>query len=414
MRSARQRRHLVGVHRKAHRAARLAPFEAGIDEDAVEPLGLGLALDQSRARHDQRLPDRRAPGACRAALSAAARRSSIRLLVQLPMKMCSTATSCMRCAGRQAHIIERLAAPRRASPGSAKLSGSGTTPVIATTSSGLVPQVTVGAISLASSRTIGRTSRPRRSASVRHQLDSAVPVRALRRHRAALEIGESLSRRARTGRSAHRPRSTCWRRSAVPRCSSSRNVAAAIFDRRGRCRRLRRSAPTIARIDILGRHAEAEARRRRGFPASSTAPAAVSALREHARPRSCRCRRRARPSAPCAAVWLSPQTTVVPGRVNPCSGPTTWTMPCSAASTSMYGTSNSANVVARAPRAVSRLPDLRSAMVRRCRCRAGWSARCDRRQRASGRDGAPCGRRHAGLRMPAGGSPRGPDADRCR
>ena len=48
------RRHLVGVHRQAHRAAGLAPFEAGLDEDAVEPLGLGLALDQPRAGHDQR------------------------------------------------------------------------------------------------------------------------------------------------------------------------------------------------------------------------------------------------------------------------------------------------------------------------------------------------------------------------
>ena len=28
---------LVGVHREAHRAARLAPFEAGVAEDAVEP-----------------------------------------------------------------------------------------------------------------------------------------------------------------------------------------------------------------------------------------------------------------------------------------------------------------------------------------------------------------------------------------
>jgi hypothetical protein len=41
------------------------------------------------------------------------------------------------------------------------------------------------------------------------------------------------------------------------------------------------------------------------------------------------------PSAPCEAVWLSPHTTVVPGRVKPCSGPTTWTMPCSGALASM-------------------------------------------------------------------------------
>ena len=35
------------------------------------------------------------------------------------------------------------------------------------------------------------------------------------------------------------------------------------------------------------------------------------------------------PNAPCVAVWLSPQTIVMPGRVRPCSGPMTWTMPCS-------------------------------------------------------------------------------------
>jgi hypothetical protein len=34
------------------------------------------------------------------------------------------------------------------------------------------------------------------------------------------------------------------------------------------------------------------------------------------------------PKAPWVEVWLSPQTTVVPGRVKPCSGPMMWTMPC--------------------------------------------------------------------------------------
>jgi len=33
------------------------------------------------------------------------------------------------------------------------------------------------------------------------------------------------------------------------------------------------------------------------------------------------------PKAPWVEVWLSPQTTVMPGRVAPCSGPITWTMP---------------------------------------------------------------------------------------
>src|SRR3546814_1174886 len=31
------RRHLVGVHREAHRAARLAPFKARFNEDTVQP-----------------------------------------------------------------------------------------------------------------------------------------------------------------------------------------------------------------------------------------------------------------------------------------------------------------------------------------------------------------------------------------
>ena len=34
------------------------------------------------------------------------------------------------------------------------------------------------------------------------------------------------------------------------------------------------------------------------------------------------------PSAPWVEVWESPQTRVRPGWVTPCSGPTTWTMPC--------------------------------------------------------------------------------------
>ncbi len=33
------------------------------------------------------------------------------------------------------------------------------------------------------------------------------------------------------------------------------------------------------------------------------------------------------PKAPCVLVWLSPQTTVMPGKVAPCSGPMTCTMP---------------------------------------------------------------------------------------
>ncbi len=33
------------------------------------------------------------------------------------------------------------------------------------------------------------------------------------------------------------------------------------------------------------------------------------------------------PNAPWVAVWLSPHTSVTPGNVKPCSGPTTWQIP---------------------------------------------------------------------------------------
>src|SRR5215475_14932904 len=45
-------RNRVAVDRETHRAAGLAPFEAGLEKDAVQPLGLGLPLDVLRARDD--------------------------------------------------------------------------------------------------------------------------------------------------------------------------------------------------------------------------------------------------------------------------------------------------------------------------------------------------------------------------
>ena len=47
------------------------------------------------------------------------------------------------------------------------------------------------------------------------------------------------------------------------------------------------------------------------------------------------------PKAPWVAVWLSPQTMVMPGWVRPCSGPMMWTMPWRMSSIEKYGTPNS-------------------------------------------------------------------------
>ena len=42
------------------------------------------------------------------------------------------------------------------------------------------------------------------------------------------------------------------------------------------------------------------------------------------------------PNAPCVEVCESPQAMVMPGWVKPCSGPTTWTMPCLPLDVSKY------------------------------------------------------------------------------
>src|SRR6185312_6089153 len=86
---------------------------------------------------------------------AVARRSSMRLLVQEPMNTTSTLASATGWPASRPMYSRARSAEARLS-GLAKLCGSGTRSVTATTSSGLVPQVTSGAI-LAASSTISRS-----------------------------------------------------------------------------------------------------------------------------------------------------------------------------------------------------------------------------------------------------------------
>src|SRR6202034_3093252 len=46
---------LVRVHRKAHRATRLAPIEASLGENLVQAFGFRLLLHDSRAGYDHRI-----------------------------------------------------------------------------------------------------------------------------------------------------------------------------------------------------------------------------------------------------------------------------------------------------------------------------------------------------------------------
>ena len=85
-------------------------------------------------------------------MAAAARMSSIRPLVQLPMNTTSIFRSAASGPASGAmYSSMRCIWARCAS--SAAAAGSGTTPVIGSTASGLVPQVTIGAMSAASSVT---------------------------------------------------------------------------------------------------------------------------------------------------------------------------------------------------------------------------------------------------------------------
>src|SRR5659263_514737 len=52
-RAALPRCELVRVHAQAHRAAGVAPLRTEVEEDLVEPLGLGLQADPGRRRHDE-------------------------------------------------------------------------------------------------------------------------------------------------------------------------------------------------------------------------------------------------------------------------------------------------------------------------------------------------------------------------
>ena len=140
------------VHGEAHRAARLAPFEAGGEEDLVEALGLGLLLHQARARHDHGV-DALVHVSCRRRSCAAARRSSMRPLVQEPRKTRSIVMSLIFVSRRQAHIGERPLDRALRLSGSAISAGSGTLPSMVITFSGLVPQVTSGGSLAASSFT---------------------------------------------------------------------------------------------------------------------------------------------------------------------------------------------------------------------------------------------------------------------
>ena len=128
----------VGVHAEAHRAARVAPLEAGVGEDRSRPSASASALTRIEPGHDHRAHAARRR-ACRARPSAAARRSAqpaVRARADEDAVDRDVPASA-RCRPSGPCSRARAARPRRAARGRA--------PVIGAIWPGFVPQVTCGA-----------------------------------------------------------------------------------------------------------------------------------------------------------------------------------------------------------------------------------------------------------------------------
>ena len=110
------------------------------------------------------------------------------------------------------------------------------------------------------------------------------------------------------------------------------------------------------------------------------------------------------PNAPWVAVWLSQHTTVVPGRVKPCSGPMTWTMPWRGSSMSKTSTPNSSQFVLRVSTwsrdSGSSMPRVRSVVGTLWSATASVASVRRTRRPASRRPSKRLGRKHLVQEMP--------------
>ena len=202
------------------------------------PSCLGLALDAATSRATTR------PGTCSRGLpstAAAARRSSMRALVQEPMKMRSIAMSVSLHAGREPHVVERVAQISRARRRRARARDPEHW-----RRSAARPRARAPGDDRARYRRHRAPLRGRRRAlrpsAARDQAATARSNRApCGRIGPALRDSRRSSHRARPCRTARRPRSTCCTASAVlpstARGSRSRQIRS-----HGRSRRRRRCA----------------------------------------------------------------------------------------------------------------------------------------------------------------------------
>ncbi len=112
------------------------------------------------------------------------------------------------------------------------------------------------------------------------------------------------------------------------------------------------------------------------------------------------------PNAPWVEVWLSPQTIVVPGSVKPLLGADDVDDALTLVEFVEIRNAECARVFSQRGDLLGAFPDRGSAWNGR------WSARCDRRRRASSAARGLCGQSSVDPRRPAATSPRAPDAGR--
>mmetsp|Transcript_21344 Transcript_21344/g.51743 ORF Transcript_21344/g.51743 Transcript_21344/m.51743 type:complete len:317 (+) Transcript_21344:1001-1951(+) len=258
------------------------------------------------------------------AISATWRRSSIRELVQDPTKTLSIFTSVMRWPGsRPMYSRDRMILSFLS--WSVSSAGSGTVPVIGTTASGEVPQVTVGAMSAALITTswsnfapssdrklfqystaasqcsaVGAIGRPCKYSKV-FSSGATMPARApASMAMLQMDIRASMDRSRMTlpANSITWPFPPLVPISPMTWSTTSLEVTPSL------------SSPSTRTHNVL------EGFMIRVWVARqcSTSEVPIPKAKD--------------PKAPCVAVWESPHTMVVPGRVKPCSGPITWTIPC--------------------------------------------------------------------------------------
>mmetsp|Transcript_9618 Transcript_9618/g.23867 ORF Transcript_9618/g.23867 Transcript_9618/m.23867 type:complete len:525 (+) Transcript_9618:1168-2742(+) len=274
------------------------------------------------------------------ATAATARMSSMRELVQLPMKTLSIAIASTRfptCASSPMYLSARSYAARRA--GSASSAGRGTTPVIGAVCSGEVPHVTVGAMSAASMCTSLSKCAPSSVRSER-QYESAA---AHSTESGFGTIGLPLRYAKVTSSGAMSPA-----RAPASMAMLEMDMRASIESERMAEPANSMVAPVPPAVPITPQMWSTMSLDVTPIPSSpSTCTSMLSAFFCGSVDVASTCStsdvpmpKASAPKAPCVAVCESPQTHVQPGTVKPCSGPMMCTIPCRLSAMPKYGSWN--------------------------------------------------------------------------